>query len=145
MAACDASITRYGDANSSDWGGFGVGPSGSLVVGFTTHLDEHVSDLRAILPPGCPAVLAELVTYTFAQLTQVQDSVTADWSRLQSLGAQSISAYIDAAANQVRVFVSPLTPAIRAAILTHGPAGSLNIVELRVDVNGSPMPSPAPS
>jgi hypothetical protein len=145
MAACDASIAQYGDANAGDWGGFGVGPDGSLVVGFTARLDENVSALRAMLPPGCPAVIAEVVAYTYSQLTQVQNRVTADWSRLQGLGAQSIAANIDVASNQVRVYISPVTPALRAAILADGPPGSIDLLELSPDANGSAMPYPTPS
>ena len=134
VAACDAAITTYGEAHSSEWGGLGSIVGGGLVTAFTGHLDEHVRDLRALLPAGCPTVVAEAVTYTWAQLTQVQDSLTADWSTLRGLGAQSMAGYVDVESNRVRVSIYPLTPAIRAEIERGRQVDMLDIREEKVEL-----------
>ena len=126
IGVCDRTIGQYGEAHPDEWGGFWVSTDGFLVATFTGHVEDHARDLRAYVPASCPTVV-EQVTYTYAQLTVLQTSLSADWSKLQSLGAKQMGTFVDAKVNRLHVDIAPLTPEIRAEVLAGRPADMLDL------------------
>jgi hypothetical protein len=126
IGACVGPAYEYG-RGQADWGE-SYESGARIYLNFTGHPQDHVADLRRLLPSSC-SIYVRIVVVSSVAGEALQARIDVDMPSLQAAGVPVNGTVFDPVSGRVTISVFPLTATARAELNRRYGAANVNLVE----------------